>query len=742
MQLKPAIRKATELGIALTAVATLVLAGCGGKSSSGSAAADMTTLSISPSLGRFSQGASVRIRDRSGIQIGSGYTDASGVASIAVPTSAQAPLLVEAGLNGDRYYDEKQGLFVSVSGVNGVAVRALVPDHAVVSQVAVTALTEIAVGTLANASGVLPANLSAASAVGANTAVEQSFGVNNLLLPPKLVGTPADIAALGSTAPADMYAAKLAGLAYMAGTNEDALKVAHRLRANLSGATPASSVAAVITAMNTALSNMPSAPWATINASKPTALPSAPALQQLMIDAAKSAHAAQTQLGAAPTAAQIAQAMQQMKLSFQSNVLPAMQCATGCTSFASAVAAANTLAASAIMPVRPATQTCPTGQTLNPAGVCVATTTTSGAPTVPAAPTGVTATSASATQINLSWTAVTGATKYNIYRASSAGVALSAGNKINTGNVTATAFNSTGLLSATLYYYVVTAVNASGESVGSAEVTATTNAVPAGVTVPTTAYAPQQTTNLQFALFGTVANPPLAGQIRVFSSAAAASETINIYRSTSPNVAITPANLVTPVPINTKTVYGAGSWWFSFDDTGLAAGTKYYYRTTLVNAAGEGPGSIEMVGRTPLATIGAGAGLTLSAAFKGKTTVPNVIPYESSSSSSFASYFSDSSPSRGFYVGYLVDPINGDLLYFYLIDTAGGTDKVELDVASALKQCAITTATGYTACSTLGVTFDRAAGSITFVSTPMKATSGATTGSMFNITGTLNFTPF
>lgn len=370
-------------------------------------------------------------------------------------------------------------------------------------------------------------------------------------------------------------------------------------------------------------------------------------------------------------------------------------------------------------------------------------TATGGGAVVPAAPAGLTATTASATQINLSWTAVSGATSYNIYRSGSSGVVVSAANKINTGTVTASAFSSTGLLGATPYYFVVTAVNAAGESAASAQAMATTDAVPVGVAAPTTPPAdPQQTMNLQFALYGTVANPPLPGQIRVFTSAdTTVGEALNIYRSTSPNVAITPANLVTPTPVNKTISYGAA--WYSFDDKALAAASKYYYRTALVNAAGEGPASTtELIGRTPLAAIGSGSGLTLSTAFKGKTTISNVIPYESSSGPYFASYFSDSSPARGFYVEYLNDAVNGDLLYFYLIDTVGGVDIVSMDVANALKKCAITTATGYPACSTLGITFDRAAGSITLAATPMKATAGPLMDTVFTLTGTLNFTPY
>lgn len=107
--------------------------------------------------------------------------------------------------------------------------------------------------------------------------------------------------------------------------------------------------------------------------------------------------------------------------------------------------------------------------------------TTSGAgtgPTRPNPPTGASATAASATQINLSWTAVSGATSYNIYRSSAASVAIAAANKINASAVTTSSYNdTTGLSASTAYFYKVTAVNSAGESTtGSNEVTATTSA--------------------------------------------------------------------------------------------------------------------------------------------------------------------------------------------------------------------------------------------------------------------------
>lgn len=97
--------------------------------------------------------------------------------------------------------------------------------------------------------------------------------------------------------------------------------------------------------------------------------------------------------------------------------------------------------------------------------------TPAGAPcTPPAAPTGVTATVASATQINLSWTAVSGATEYRIYRATTSG-----GPYTQVGTATGTTFSNTGLTCNTAYYYVVRSY-ASCESGNSTQASGTTSA--------------------------------------------------------------------------------------------------------------------------------------------------------------------------------------------------------------------------------------------------------------------------
>jgi len=86
--------------------------------------------------------------------------------------------------------------------------------------------------------------------------------------------------------------------------------------------------------------------------------------------------------------------------------------------------------------------------------------------TPPPAPTGLIATAASASQINLSWTASSGASGYSVKRATTSGGPYTA---ISTG-LTATSYSDTGLDSSTTYYYIVTATNAGGESGNSPEV--------------------------------------------------------------------------------------------------------------------------------------------------------------------------------------------------------------------------------------------------------------------------------
>ncbi|MGO8673157.1 MAG: malectin domain-containing carbohydrate-binding protein [Capsulimonadaceae bacterium] len=108
---------------------------------------------------------------------------------------------------------------------------------------------------------------------------------------------------------------------------------------------------------------------------------------------------------------------------------------------------------------------------LNASGTSAQSTEASATPTsgVPAAPTGVTATPGNA-QVALAWTASSGATSYNVYRGTATGG--ESATAIATG-VTTTSYTNTGLTNGTEYFYKVAALNASGTSAQSTEVSAT-----------------------------------------------------------------------------------------------------------------------------------------------------------------------------------------------------------------------------------------------------------------------------
>lgn len=90
---------------------------------------------------------------------------------------------------------------------------------------------------------------------------------------------------------------------------------------------------------------------------------------------------------------------------------------------------------------------------------------------LPRTPQGLTATAGSG-QVSLSWTAVTGATAYNVYYAAGS-TATTASTKASSAMISGTTAAITGLASGTQYAFVVTAVNVADESATSAVATAT-----------------------------------------------------------------------------------------------------------------------------------------------------------------------------------------------------------------------------------------------------------------------------
>ena len=90
------------------------------------------------------------------------------------------------------------------------------------------------------------------------------------------------------------------------------------------------------------------------------------------------------------------------------------------------------------------------------------------APVPLAVPAGVSATARDANNL-ISWTAVSGATSYNVYWSTAAGVNKTTGTKIAFASIPQA---HTGLANGTAYYYVITTVSAGGESADSAQVNA------------------------------------------------------------------------------------------------------------------------------------------------------------------------------------------------------------------------------------------------------------------------------
>jgi aryl-phospho-beta-D-glucosidase BglC (GH1 family) len=99
---------------------------------------------------------------------------------------------------------------------------------------------------------------------------------------------------------------------------------------------------------------------------------------------------------------------------------------------------------------------------------------TTGSP--PPAPAGVSA-SAGDRQATVRWSASTGASSYNLYRSTSPGG--QGASPYRTG-ITASSFTDTGLTNGTTYFYRLSAVNALGESVRSAEVSARPSSASSG----------------------------------------------------------------------------------------------------------------------------------------------------------------------------------------------------------------------------------------------------------------------
>lgn len=122
----------------------------------------------------------------------------------------------------------------------------------------------------------------------------------------------------------------------------------------------------------------------------------------------------------------------------------------------------------------------------------------------PSAPTGLTATAGNQ-QVGLTWAAVSGATSYHVKRSTTSGSGYT-----QVGAPSSATYTDSGLTNGTRYYYVVSAVNAAGESSNSSEVSATPAVATTDITVTIN---PAQTKPISPWIYGInsysgVPNPP------------------------------------------------------------------------------------------------------------------------------------------------------------------------------------------------------------------------------------------
>jgi fibronectin type 3 domain-containing protein len=196
------------------------------------------------------------------------------------------------------------------------------------------------------------------------------------------------------------------------------------------------------------------------------------------------------------------------------------------------------------------------------------------APPVPAAPSGLTATAGNA-QVMLSWTASNGATSYNVKRSTTNGSGYQ-----TISSPTTSSFIDKPLTNGTTYYYVVTAVNSSGESGNSAQASATPAAAPQPPAAPT-------------GLTATAGN----AQVGLTWTASAGTTSYHVKRSTTSGSGYT--QIANPTTA-------------SYTDTTVTNGTAYFYVVSALNGAGESANSAQATA-TP-ANVAADVTITINPA--------------------------------------------------------------------------------------------------------------------------------
>ncbi len=176
-------------------------------------------------------------------------------------------------------------------------------------------------------------------------------------------------------------------------------------------------------------------------------------------------------------------------------------------------------------------------------------------------------------QVVLGWTFSSGAATYNMKRAITSGGPYTTIASTNTAG-----YSDNNVVNGTTYYYVVSAVNASGESANSGEASAMPQAAPAAPSNLNATAASATQVNLAW-----TNNSPNNYGIKIERKTGAGGTYVEIQRATGPNVT-------------------------SYSDMTAVFSTQYYYRVRAFDGGGDSAYSAEANATTPASQGGVGTG--------------------------------------------------------------------------------------------------------------------------------------
>jgi endoglucanase len=200
----------------------------------------------------------------------------------------------------------------------------------------------------------------------------------------------------------------------------------------------------------------------------------------------------------------------------------------------------------------------------------------------PGTPAGLSAAAMSSSQIGLNWNSVSAPSgcslTYDVYSSETAGFTPSSSNLLATG-LSSPTYKASGLAAATTYYFVVTALDAAGQSGDSTMVSAKTQTSQTGVPSAPSSLAATATSSSAIQL--------------TWHASASSGVTYNVYRSqTSGFLPSSSVRIATGV---------SGT---SYTSSGLAASATYYFLVTAVDSNGESGPTNQASGTTLAASKG------------------------------------------------------------------------------------------------------------------------------------------